>query len=74
MAASPAPATPPGICFRDVTAQAGLHFVHSGGVRSSLLPEDMGSGAEGRNWIKVSLQTRGPWDWRSAAERSPPNS
>jgi hypothetical protein len=44
MAGSPAPATPPGICFRDVTVPAGLHFVHSGGPRNSLLPEDMGSG------------------------------
>ena len=43
-ARSPAPATPAGICFRDVTAQSGLHFVHSSGPRSSLLPEDMGSG------------------------------
>jgi enediyne biosynthesis protein E4 len=44
MAGSPAPAKPASICFRDVTAQAGLHFVHSGAVRNSLLPEDMGSG------------------------------
>ncbi|MFZ0901483.1 MAG: CRTAC1 family protein [Candidatus Sulfotelmatobacter sp.] len=43
-ASSPAPNTPAGIRFRDVTAQAGLHFVHSGGPRNSLLPEDMGSG------------------------------
>lgn len=41
---SPMPATSAGIRFRDVTAQAGLHFVHSGGPRNSLLPEDMGSG------------------------------
>ena len=31
--------------FRDVTLAAGLDFVHSHGSRSSLLPEDMGSGA-----------------------------
>ena len=41
---SAASATRPGIHFRDVTAQARLHFVHSGGERNSLLPEDMGSG------------------------------
>ncbi|HEV2205128.1 MAG TPA: CRTAC1 family protein [Candidatus Acidoferrales bacterium] len=34
-----------GACsFKDVTAQSGLHFTHSVGKRSHLLPEDMGSG------------------------------
>ncbi len=33
-----------GIAFRDVTSESGLHFVHSTGPRSRLLPEDMGSG------------------------------
>ena len=31
--------------FVDVTAEAGIHFRHASGTRSSLLPEDMGSGA-----------------------------
>ena len=31
--------------FRDVSLAAGIDFVHSHGSRSSLLPEDMGSGA-----------------------------
>ena len=31
--------------FVDVTHEAGIHFQHSIGSRSSLLPEDMGSGA-----------------------------
>ena len=35
----------PGVQFRDVTLAAGIDFVHSRGSRSSLLPEDMGSGA-----------------------------
>ncbi len=35
----------PGVQFRDVTLAAGIDFVHSHGSRSSLLPEDMGSGA-----------------------------
>jgi len=35
---------PPELSFKDVTAQAGLHFLHSVGSRSRLLPEDMGSG------------------------------
>jgi enediyne biosynthesis protein E4 len=35
---------PGGPVFQDVTQQSGLHFVHSVGQRSRLLPEDMGSG------------------------------
>src|SRR5208283_5663972 len=38
------PSPPSGILFRDVTAQAGLHFIHGSGSRNRLLPEDMGSG------------------------------
>jgi hypothetical protein len=34
----------PSLLFRDVTASAGLSFVHSVGSRRHLLPEDMGSG------------------------------
>ena len=33
------------VTFTDVTNEAGINFQHSGGTRSSLLPEDMGSGA-----------------------------
>ena len=33
------------VTFTDVTKEAGIHFQHSSGIRSSLLPEDMGSGA-----------------------------
>ena len=33
------------ITYVDVTNEAGIHFQHSSGTRSSLLPEDMGSGA-----------------------------
>ena len=35
----------PNLQFRDVTLAAGIDFIHSHGSRSSLLPEDMGSGA-----------------------------
>ncbi len=31
--------------FTDVTDESGIHFLHSNGARTSLLPEDMGSGA-----------------------------
>jgi enediyne biosynthesis protein E4 len=33
-----------GVLFHDVTAQAGLNFIHCSGSRNRLLPEDMGSG------------------------------
>ena len=33
------------VTFVDVTNEVGIHFQHSSGTRSSLLPEDMGSGA-----------------------------
>ncbi len=33
------------VTFVDVTSEAGIRFQHSSGIRSSLLPEDMGSGA-----------------------------
>ena len=33
------------VIFVDVTNEAGIQFQHSSGTRSSLLPEDMGSGA-----------------------------
>ncbi|MDE0684462.1 MAG: CRTAC1 family protein [Candidatus Poribacteria bacterium] len=39
------PMTLHAVTFVDVTDEAGIHFQHSSGTRSSLLPEDMGSGA-----------------------------
>ena len=39
------PVTLQAVTFVDVTGEAGIHFQHSSGTRSSLLPEDMGSGA-----------------------------
>ncbi|RKU06694.1 hypothetical protein C6503_25650 [Candidatus Poribacteria bacterium] len=39
------PLTLQGVTFVDVTDVAGIRFQHSSGTRSSLLPEDMGSGA-----------------------------
>ena len=33
------------VTYVDVTDESGIHFRHSSGTRSSLLPEDMGSGA-----------------------------
>ncbi len=39
------PMTPQAVTFVDATDAAGIRFQHSSGTRSSLLPEDMGSGA-----------------------------
>ena len=39
------PMTLQAVTFVDVTNEAGIRFQHSSGTRSSLLPEDMGSGA-----------------------------
>ena len=39
------PTTPQAVTFVDATDEAGIRFQHSSGTRSSLLPEDMGSGA-----------------------------
>ena len=39
------PLTLRAVTFVDVTDEAGIRFRHSSGTRSSLLPEDMGSGA-----------------------------
>ena len=33
------------VTYVDVTDEVGIRFRHSSGTRSSLLPEDMGSGA-----------------------------
>ncbi len=35
----------PPVIFKDITEAAGITFIHSYGVRSSVLPEDVGSGA-----------------------------
>jgi hypothetical protein len=39
------PAERPQIRFRDLAQASGIHFVHPRGERTSMLPEDMGSGA-----------------------------
>jgi len=41
----PLPPDYPRVTFTDVSDQAGIHFRHFPGVRSTQLPEDMGSGA-----------------------------
>ena len=54
---------PPGyqpVRFTDVTRKAGINFTHFHGVRSTQLPEDMGSGAawgdyDGDGWLDLYL-------------------
>jgi hypothetical protein len=42
---APAPASPAGVTFRDVTQQAGIHFVHNNGAfGKKYLPETLGPG------------------------------
>ena len=42
---APAPASPPGVTFRDITQQAGIHFVHNNGAfGKKYLPETLGPG------------------------------
>jgi enediyne biosynthesis protein E4 len=43
--ASNLPADYPHVQFKDVTERAGIHFQHFHGIRTTQLPEDMGSGA-----------------------------
>ncbi len=60
MASATAP-TPPAVAFTDVTAQAGIHFMHNAGrTGKKYLPETMGSGvaffdADGDGWPDILL-------------------
>ncbi len=61
------PVDRPAIRFSDVTRQTGIDFVHSSGVRTHQLPEDMGSGVawgdyDGDGWPDLYLVNQpGPW-------------
>ncbi len=64
----------PGVVFTDVTRQAGIDFVHSSGVRTHQLPEDMGPGAawgdyDNDGWPDLYLVNQpGPWGAKPTAE------
>jgi hypothetical protein len=56
----------PRVSFRDVTAPAGISFVHSRGRRAHLLPEDMGPGL---GWLDYDAD--GWFDLYCANDRGP---
>jgi hypothetical protein len=72
----PAPAPPSEIRFTDITAAAGIRFVHnSGRAGKKYLPETMGSGvaifdADGDGWLDILfINSR---DWKKGARKSLP--
>jgi hypothetical protein len=73
-AAATAPA--PAVHFTDVTAAAGIHFVHnSGRAGKKYLPETMGSGcaffdADGDGWLDILLINSKDWTPRGRKSRA----
>ena len=72
------PADHPNVVFSDVTRSAGIAFRHFSGTRTSMIPEDMGSGAawgdyDDDGWIDLAIANEvGPIDMSAAdRERSP---
>ena len=69
---APAPAAAP-VSFADVTAKAGIRFVHtSGAFGKKYLPETMGSGcvffdADGDGWQDIFLVNSSRWPGRPGA-------
>jgi hypothetical protein len=72
------PADAPRIAFREVTRAAGIGFQHFSGVRTSQLPEDMGSGAawgdyDNDGWMDLFIANEaGPLTLDPEAVRSSP--
>jgi hypothetical protein len=70
------PAAAP-VSFADVTAGAGIHFVHtSGAFGKKYLPETMGSGAvffdaDGDGWQDLLLVNSANWPGRAGAKTAP---
>ncbi len=66
----------PVFAFTDVTAQAGIDFVHeSGAYGERLLPETMGGGVaffdfDGDGWQDLLMIDSGEWPWRDDARAS----
>jgi enediyne biosynthesis protein E4 len=67
----------PAVSFTDVTANAGIRFVHtSGAFGKKYLPETMGSGAvffdaDGDGWQDLLLVNSANWPGRAAAKTAP---
>src|SRR5688572_6081090 len=74
----PLPADHPRVVFTDVARQAGIDFRHFSGVRSSQLPEDMGSGAawgdyDNDGWLDLVIANEvGPLSMSEAERRGSP--
>ncbi|MHB1938576.1 MAG: CRTAC1 family protein [Acidobacteriaceae bacterium] len=72
------PTDHPTVIFTDVTRQSGIDFVHSAGVRTHQLPEDMGSGAawgdyDNDGYPDLYLVNQ-PGPWGQPASRDSPTS
>src|SRR5688572_21848157 len=72
------PGDHPKVVFTDVTRQAGIGFRHFSGIRSSQLPEDMGSGAawgdyDNDGWLDLAIANEvGPLSMSDADRRGSP--
>lgn len=72
------PGDHPTVVFTDVTRQAGIGFRHFSGIRSSQLPEDMGSGAawgdyDNDGWLDLAVANEvGPLSMSDADRRQSP--
>src|SRR5581483_6682613 len=76
--ARPIPDDHPKVAFTDVTKAAGIRYRHFSGVRTSQLPEDMGSGAawgdyDGDGWVDLVVANEvGPLTMSEADRRASP--
>jgi hypothetical protein len=74
---APAPANSPGVTFRDVTQQAGIHFVHNNGAfGKKFLPETLGPGVafidyDNDGWPDIFLVNGMDWPGHASKHSAP---